>query len=418
MQALDNEIVSPRVHANEDRIHEIFSHLRDNEPVRRTTPEGYRPFWSLTKYKDIMEVSRANDVFINSRRLNLMTCEQEAVAKAATGEYARIYRTMTHMDNPEHREYRKVTRDWFMGPSVRELDGQVTAIANHFIDRIAEREGETFDFAREIANLYPLRVIMSILGVPEADEPLLLRLTQEFFGGEDPDLRRRDSDRPTSFGSLAEIFDYFTAMATDRRANPRDDLATVIANGRVFGEPMGDLETVSYYAITATAGHDTTAASTAGGMLALMQRPDDYRRLRDNRQDPELLRKAIEEMIRWVSPVKHFMRTANRDYRLGEVLIEEGQSIAMFYPSANRDEEQFADPFKFDLERTPNRHLSFGFGGHMCLGLMLARLEMNVFFREFLRRVESIELDGEVRRIQANLVGGFKAMPVRVRMAA
>jgi hypothetical protein len=407
-------LVSPAVHADEPRIHGLFAELRRTSPIHWTEPDDYRPFWALTRHADIMEVSRKNDVFINSRRLNLMTRGQEAAAKRATGKFARMYRTVAHMDNPDHREYRRVTAEWFMGPGVRKFETAITALAEESLDRIAALDGAPFDFAREVANLFPLRVIMSILGVPREDQPLMLRLTQQFFGADDAELGRAGAAEGERFDLLQELFDYFTAMAEDRRKAPRDDLATVIACGRPYNKPMGDLETASYYAVIATAGHDTTAAVTAGGLQALAENPDQWRKLRS---DPEKIRSAVEEMLRWVSPVKHFLRTAREDYRLGDTTIAAGDGVALFYPSANRDESVFADPFRFDIERTPNKHLAFGFGGHMCLGLSLARLELTAFYRAFAKRVATIEPAGDVQRIHANLVGGFKALPVRLGLA-
>ncbi|MDP1961715.1 MAG: cytochrome P450 [Reyranella sp.] len=416
---LADALVSPAVHADEPRIHGLFSELRRTSPIHWTQPTDYRPFWALTRHADIMEVSRKNDVFINSRRLNLMTRAQEAAAKRAAGKsggkYDRMYRTVAHMDNPDHREYRRVTAEWFMGPGARKFETAVAALAEESLDHIATFGGEPFDYAREVANLFPLRVIMSILGVPREDQPLMLRLTQEFFGADDADLSgdggRDGSAAGQHFDLLGQFFDYFTAMAEDRRKAPRDDLATVIACGRPYDGPMGDLETASYYAVIATAGHDTTAAVTAGGLLALLENPDQWRKLRS---DPEKIKGAVEEMLRWVSPVKHFLRTAREDYRLGDTTIAAGDGVALFYPSANRDDAVFADPFRFDIERTPNKHLAFGFGGHMCLGLSLARLELTTFLRTFVRRVDSMEPAGEAQRIHANLVGGFKALPVRI----
>lgn len=416
---LADALVSPAVHADEPRIHALFSELRRTSPIHWTEPADYRPFWALTRHADIMEVSRKNDVFINSRRLNLMTRTQEAAAKRAAGnhggKYDRMYRTVAHMDNPDHREYRRVTTEWFMGPGVRKFEAAVAALAEESLDHIATFGGAPFDYAREVANLFPLRVIMSILGVPRGDQPLMLRLTQEFFGADDADLggdgAQDGADAGQRFDLLGQFFEYFTAMAEDRRKAPRDDLATVIACGRPYDGPMGDLETASYYAVIATAGHDTTAAVTAGGLLALLENPDQWRKLRS---DPEKVKGAVEEMLRWVSPVKHFLRTAREDYRLGDTTIAAGDGVALFYPSANRDDAVFADPFRFDIERTPNKHLAFGFGGHMCLGLSLARLELTTFLRTFVRRVDSIEPAGEAQRIHANLVGGFKALPVRI----
>lgn len=412
---LAEALVSPAVHADERRVHALFSQLRRTSPVHWTQPADYRPFWALTRHADIMEVSRRNDIFINSRRLNLMTRAQEAAAKRAVGKFARMYRTVAHMDNPDHREYRRVTAEWFMGPGVRKFETAVAALAEESLDHIARLGGAPFDFAREVANLFPLRVIMSILGVPREDQPLMLRLTQEFFGADDADLSRDGAENGQHFDLLAQFFDYFTAMAEDRRKSPRDDLATVIARGRPYDKPMGDLETASYYAVIATAGHDTTAAVTAGGLLALLENPDQWRKLRS---DPDKTKGAVEEMLRWVSPVKHFLRTAREDHRLGDTTIAAGDGVALFYPSANRDERVFPDPFRFDIERSPNKHLAFGFGGHMCLGLSLARLELTTFYRAFARRIDSIEPAGDVQRIHANLVGGFKALPVRLGLSS
>ena len=412
---LAEALVSPAAHADEGRIHALFSQLRRTSPVHWTQPADYRPFWALTRHADIMEVSRRNDVFINSRRLNLMTRAQETAAKRAVGKFARMYRTVAHMDNPDHREYRRVTAEWFMGPGVRKFETAVAALAEESLDHIATFGGEPFDYAREVANLFPLRVIMSILGVPREDQPLMLRLTQEFFGADDADLSRNGAENGQHFDLLAQFFDYFTAMAEDRRKAPRDDLATVIAHGRPYDGPMGDLETASYYAVIATAGHDTTAAVTAGGLLALLENPDQWRKLRS---DPDKTKGAVEEMLRWVSPVKHFLRTAREDYRLGDTTIAAGDGVALFYPSANRDDAVFADPFRFDIERAPNKHLAFGFGGHMCLGLSLARLELTTFYRAFVRRIGSIEPAGDAQRIHANLVGGFKALPVRLGLSS
>ena len=412
---LAEALVSPAVHADERRVHALFSQLRRTSPVHWTQPADYRPFWALTRHADIMEVSRRNDIFINSRRLNLMTRAQEAAAKRAVGKFARMYRTVAHMDNPDHREYRRVTAEWFMGPGVRKFETAVAALAEESLDHIARLGGAPFDFAREVANLFPLRVIMSILGVPREDQPLMLRLTQEFFGADDADLSRDGTENGQHFDLLAQFFDYFTAMAEDRRKSPRDDLATVIACGRPYDKPMGDLETASYYAVIATAGHDTTAAVTAGGLLALLENPDQWRKLRSN---PDKTKGAVEEMLRWVSPVKHFLRTAREDHRLGDTTIAAGDGVALFYPSANRDESIFPNPFRFDIERSPNKHLAFGFGGHMCLGLSLARLELTTFYRAFARRIDSIEPAGDVQRIHANLVGGFKALPVRLGLSS
>lgn len=407
-----DDLVSPAVHADEARIHAIYARLRATPGLAWIEPEGYRPFWAVARHAEIMQVSRANDRFVNSRRLNLMPVAHEESVKRSAGRFGRMYRTIAHMDDPDHREYRRVTRDWFMGTAVNRLEPQLAALAAEHVDRLAGAGGE-IDFATEIANWYPLRVIMTILGVPREDQGFMLRLTQQFFGAADPDFGHAIATPDAQFALLQAFFDYFSHMAADRRRNPRDDLATVIAQGQVHGAPMGDLETASYYAVIATAGHDTTAASSAGGLLALIEHPGEWARLK---AEPELLDTAIEEMLRWVSPVKHFARTATADCELAGTPIMAGQSVALFYPSANRDASVFDAPGTFDAARKPNRHLAFGSGGHMCLGLFLARLEMRVLFRELLKRVAAVELAGPVHRIHANLVGGIKSLPIRYRM--
>lgn len=410
----DDDLVSPAVHADEARIHALFAELRRQPGLPLIEPEGYRPFRAVTRHADVMAISRDNDVFVNSRRLNLMPAAAEEAVKRGGGRYARLYRTIAHMDNPEHREYRKVTRDWFLGPAVKRLEPALAALAREYVDRMAAAGGE-IDFAAEVANWYPLRVIMTILGVPREDQPLMLKLTQQFFGAADPDLGRDPATPGEHFALLETFYEYFTRLAAERRRAPRDDLATVIANGRVNGAPLGDLETASYYVIVATAGHDTTAFATAGAMLALAEHPAEWHRLK---ADPALLETAVEEFLRWVSPVRHFARTARVDAEVAGTRIRAGESVAMFHPSANRDEAVFAEPYRFDVARTPNRHLAFGFGGHMCLGLALARLELRVLWREILSRVRGVELAAPAARTHANLVGGIKALPLRYRMEA
>jgi cytochrome P450 len=216
------------------------------------------------------------------------------------------------------------------------------------------------------------------------------------------------------FALVQEFFQYFGAVTQDRRARPRDDLATVIATGEVDGEPIGPLEANSYYAIVATAGHDTTSSTASGGLLQLIRNPDQRRRLQ---AEPGLIGAAVEEMIRWVTPVKHFMRTASEDCEIGGKPIRAGDGLALFYWSGNRDEAVFANPDVFRVDRDPNPQTAFGNGVHLCLGLHLARMELRALFAELLPRIADIELAGEPRNTVANFVSGLKTLPVRVRWA-
>ena len=299
-----------------------------------------------------------------------------------------------------------------MGSNLRKLQSRVDELANEYVMRMADMGGEC-DFVKDVAIWYPLRVIMSILGVPEEDEPLMLKLTQELFGSTDPDVNR--SFEPAEFLNVVKDFeDYFVNLTKARRALPTDDVASVIANASVDGVPIPEHEANGYYIIIATAGHDTTSASTAGGLLALMQNPQQMQMLR---QDVDrLMPTAIDEMIRWVTPVRHFMRTATEDIQVGGQMIHKGESVILWYPSANRDEAVFSDPFDFRVDRRESKQLAFGFGAHVCLGQHLARMEMSALFRKLLSRVTDIELAGEPQYTQANFVGGLKSLPIRYRM--
>lgn len=408
---LDNELVDPVTWADEERIHAYLAWLRANDPVRRLAPEGFTPFYAITKHADVMAVERDKEGFINDPRPTLAADYVTDAIRALTGR-KHLVRSLVQMDDPDHMKYRLLTAPFFTRQKLEEMKPEVERLAKHYVDRMAELGGEC-DFVKDVAIWYPLRVVMSVLGVPPEDEPLMMKLTQELFGSTDPDVQR--SFEITAIGDVVRDFEaYFLKISEDRRRDPRDDIATVIANAKIDGEPIPELEAAGYYIIIATAGHDTTSSSTAGGLLALMEHPDEFARLRS---DPDThLPGAIEEMIRWVSPVRHFMRTATRDQEVRGQRIAEGESVILWYPSANRDEEVFESPFEFRITRPPARNLAFGYGAHVCLGQHLARMEMQAFYRELLSRVEHFELAGEPQYAQAAFVGGLKSLPIRYRM--
>jgi cytochrome P450 len=252
-------------------------------------------------------------------------------------------------------------------------------------------------------------VILSLLGLPEDDFPRMMKLTQEMFGGDDEEHRRGDSAEDL-LAVLADFFNYFSALTASRRANPTEDLASAIANGRIDGELLSDMDTLSYYVIIASAGHDTTKDAISGGLLALAENPDQLTRLRDNM---DLMPTAVEEMIRWTTPVKEFMRTAAEDTNIRGVPIAKGESVYLAYVSGNRDEDVFEEPFRFDVGRDPNKHLAFGYGVHFCLGAALARMEMNSLYTELVPRLASIELAGRPELSATTFVGGLKHLPIR-----
>ena len=419
-EATHNLIVDPAIYADPDQLDAAFRKLRAEDPVAWCEPEGDRPFWALTKHADIMEVSRQNKLFTNGER------EMLSYEDAEKGVYAQmggphLLKTLVQLDDPLHFKLRHLTQEWFMPQNVKKREDAIRQIAKKYVDRMEDLGGEC-DFQRDVALYYPLRVIMQILGVPESDEPMMLKLTQEIFGAQDEDLMRdktlaEQQDVEKGLASinetLAEFFMYFTGITADRRANPKDDVSTVIANGMVDGEPIGQLEAMSYYIIVAAAGHDTTSASTGGGVLGMLQNPSELKKMMD---DPKAVsRTATDEAIRWTTPVKQFMRTAQEDYELRGRKILKGESLLLCYPSGNRDEDVFDDPYTFDISRSPNKLISFGHGGHMCLGMHLARLEMQAIYEELFSRLKSIELAGDPTFIKANFVGGPKSIPVRYK---
>jgi cytochrome P450 len=393
---------TPKAYSDEPKLHAALTHLREQAPVSWVDVPTYEPFWAITKHADIMDVERASDVFTNYPRPVLVTAENDE-RQAAVG-----VRTLIHMDDPQHRVVRAIGADWFRPKAMRALKERADELATVYVEKMATI-GPDCDFVQDVAVNYPLYMIMSLLGVPESDFPLMLRLTQELFGSDDDEFKR-GVDGEEQMSALLEMFEYFTTLTASRRENPTEDLASAIANATIDGEPLSDIDTISYYAIIAAAGHDTTSATISGGMLALIENPDQRRRLT---ADLNLIPLATEEMIRWVTPVKAFMRTAAKDAIVRGVPIAAGESVLLSYVSGNRDEDVFVDPFRFDVTRDPNKHIAFGYGVHFCLGAALARMEVGSFFSELLPRLESVELAGDPQHVATTFVGGLKHLPIR-----
>jgi cytochrome P450 len=400
----------PTSYADEPRLHAALTHLRAHAPVSLVDRRPYRPFWAITKHADIMTIERANDLFINEPRPLLATAAADDMAREQLHAGMGL-RTLIHMDDPHHRVVRAIGADWFRPKAMRALKVRVDELARIYVDKMVAT-GNECDFVQSVAVNYPLYVIMSLLGLPESDFPRMLALTQELFGGDDDEFKR-GATLEEQLQVLLEFLGYFTALTASRREQPTDDLASAIANARVDGEPLSDVETTSYYAIIATAGHDTTSATIAGGLQALVENPDQRKRLSDNL---DLMPLATEEMIRWVTPVKEFMRTATADTSIRGVPIAQGESVYLSYVSGNRDEEVFDDPFRFDVGRDPNKHLAFGYGVHFCLDAALARMEVNSFFTELLPRLKTIDLSGNPELVSTTFVGGLKHLPIRYQV--
>jgi cytochrome P450 len=394
-------LADPLAYTDEARLHQALALLRREAPVQFVQAEGYKPFFAVTRHADIMAIERDSALWLSEPRAVLARLAPAAQA-------APRVKTLVNMDDPDHRVKRAIAADWFRPKAMRALETRISELARRYVDRMAGYGGAC-DFASQVAVHYPLYVILSLLGLPESDFPRILKLTQEIFGTDDAENQRSDGA-----GGHAEVlldfFGYFTALTADRRAHPTDDLASAIANARVDRELLDDIEAVAYYIIIATAGHDTTSSTLAGGLHALLERPDQLDRLR---RDPTRLPLAVEEMIRWVTPVKGFMRTASADTSVHGVPIRRGDDVLLSYPSGNRDEDVFPDPSVFDAGRNPNHHLAFGFGAHYCLGAALARLELKAFFAELLPRLDTIDLAGTPQWSATTFVGGLKHLPVR-----
>jgi cytochrome P450 len=393
----------PGAYTDEAFFHRACALLRREAPIVRVEAEGFGPFYALTRHADVMEAERHPEVFRNLPQPVLMNSEREQLV-----EQSGNLGTLIHMDDPEHRRYRALTADWFQPSSLARLEPQVAELARRAVDRMAELGGRC-DFAVDIATPMPLEVILSILGLPESDYPKMLQLTRELFQGDDPEFAR-GTTLEEFMSVMYDFFAYFGALVDERRARPTDDLASVIANATFDGEPIPAFQQISYYVIIATAGHDTTSFTMTGGLQALIEHPDQLERLR---RDPSLIATAADEMIRWVSPVRHFLRNVVEPAGISGQRFEAGDRLLLSYWSANRDEEVFGDPFRFDVGRKPNRHLAFGFGPHYCLGAALARMEIRALFAELIPRLRWIEPAGPPELSRSTFVGGHKHLPVR-----
>jgi cytochrome P450 len=415
-----SELIDPHAYARTGYPHALWARLRRESPLHWCEPPVLVPFFAVTRHAHICEISKQPDLFLNGK--GIVPATQEVAARIARGEKGPFdaMQTIITMDPPKHRTFRRVASPWFTPHAIGRIDEAVEASARRLVDRLYDKQvnGEgRCDFAVEVATQHPLRILATILGVPQEDEERILRLTQQLFAGQDPEFQREEADPEQAFRNLGiEFLQYFGKIIADRRAKPRDDLASLLANAEIDGARMGDVETLGYYLITFTAGHDTTRNALAGGMHALVEHPEEREKLR---ADPKgLVADAVEEIVRWTTPVNYMMRTASRDTDVGGTRIRAGERLLLFYASANRDEEVFEAPDALRLDRYPNRHLGFGIGEHFCLGAHLARMTSGSLFRELLPRLISIEPAGKPLRTASNLVPGIKHLPIRYRLAA
>jgi len=411
-------VADPAAYAD-GSIYETYRWLRANDPLGHVEAEGYDPFRVVTRHADIMEISRQPELFHNGPQPILNTRVGIRKSQELSGGKPTVL-SLIQMDPPMHGQYRGLTSAWFQPGNLKSLEPRIRELARASVERMAATGGRC-DFVNEIALHYPLQVIMEIMGLPEEDEPFMLKLTQEMFGVNDPDLNEKgtgayaiqDEEQELDMSTLWKMMEYFNKLTAERRANPTDDLSSIIANATIDGEPLDPLGSMGYYIITATAGHDTTSSSTGGGMWALAEHPEEFAKLK---ADPALLGLFIDEAIRWTTPVKHFMRQAQADAEIGGHSIAKDDWLMLCYAAASRDEAVFDDPDVFRADRKPNRHIAFGYGAHLCLGQYLARMEMRILFEELLPRLDWVELDGDPAMSKATFVNGPKRLPIRFGM--
>ncbi len=406
------DVIGPDTYMRNGYPHAAWKRLRKESPIHWFDVPGGVGFWAVTRREDIVWISKQPTRFINGPRLAVF--EEGAPVE---GERTFV-RQLLNMDPPDHTQYRGTASAWFTPRSIERRSGEVRRIARELLSEMAG-DGETRegDFVRDLAVPLTLGVLADMLGVPRADWPKMFEWTNRVAGASDPEFQAGGEAGSVPFATIEqtrnELFSYFAELAAERRKDPRDDIVSVLANSTIDGAPMPPLELLSYYFVLVVAGNETTRNAASGGLLALIENPDQFAKLR---ADPGLVNTTVEEIVRWTTPVIQFCRTATEDLELHGKQIRKGDAFCLFYPSANRDEAAFEDPDVFRVDRRPNPHLGFGIGEHFCLGANLARLELRVIFSELAARLDEIELAGPYDRMRSSFLGGVKRMPIRYRL--
>jgi cholest-4-en-3-one 26-monooxygenase len=398
MRLADIDLFDPISYEKNGVPHEAMRFLRAEAPVFFHQEPGGRGFWAITKYDDLVAISKDPGTFSSARGgTNIQDYDPEHLST--------IQMLMVNMDPPQHNKFRRLARQGFTPRMVSAMEPKVRAAAAGIIDEVIEA-GEC-DFVTKIAAELPLQVIADLIGIPQEDRGKIFDWSNRLIGFDDPEFQTSIED-----GRMAamEMWMYANTLAEGRKGGNGEDLVTVLLNAEIEGESLTEMEFDAFFLLLAVAGNETTRNLISGGMLALFDHPEQRARLQ---ADPSLAATAVDEMLRWVSPVNNFRRTATRDVELRGQKIKENDKVVMWYASANRDEEHFPDSMKFDVGRTPNEHLAFGTGQHFCLGASLARLEIKVMFEELIKRMPDMQLNGPVRRLRSNFINGVKTIPVK-----
>jgi cytochrome P450 len=397
-------------------VHEIFRRLRREAPVSwHPGTEDLNGFWSLTRYQDVLFVSRHPEIFVSSRGVSgpgLRDPDKYPNVQNQPGGASII-----NMDPPQHVKLRRLVNRGFTPRAVNAMEPTIRQIANTILDRVASRNG--CDFVLDISSRLPLAVICGLMGLPEEHWPMLFQLTNITLGSADPEYQaevvseqQRGSvaaQQRTALAGRTRGIAFFRDILEERRKNPKDDLVSILAESEVDSERLSDVDILAFCFLLVLAGNETTRNAISGGLQVLCEHPAERARLQ---ADPSLMDSAVEEILRWTSPLHHMSRLTVSDVEVGGQLIRAGERVLMWYPSANRDEDVFEDPYRFDITRNPNGHLAFGIGEHFCLGAGFARKEIRVMFEELFRRLPDIELAGPSQRLRSNFINGIKRMPV------
>ncbi len=403
------DVIGPDYYADHGYPHAAWKRLREESPVHWFDLPGGVGFWAVTKRADIVSISKQPAKFLNGPRLAVFE-------EGGPPEGERTFvRHLLNMDPPEHPVFRKAASGWFTPRAIERRRPEVERITRELLSEMAgDGEVREGDFVADLAAPLTLGVLAGILGVPREDWQLMFEWTNQIAGATDPDYQTPGEDaQGTVERARNSLFGYFADLAEKRRADPRDDIVTVLCQARIEGEPFAPLELLSYFFLLVVAGNETTRNAASGGLLALIENPEEFEKLRRN---PNTVNSAVEEIVRWTAPVIQFCRTPVEDVEMYGQKIRARDSLCLFYPSANRDEDVFAEPDRFRVDRHPNPHLGFGIGQHFCLGANLARLELRIIFRELALRLKEVELAGPYQRMRSSFLGGVKRMPIRYRL--
>jgi cholest-4-en-3-one 26-monooxygenase len=400
------DLVDPARFARNGYPYEVWARLRAEAPVAYIEPPGYPPFWAVTRHADIIQVATQPQLFSSAGGITL---DMDLSGLDVVPEM------IVYLDPPRHGPMRQVANKKFLKSAVRARSEEIERIAAEIVDQ-ASTAGEIreCDFADTFAAPFPVAVISWVLGVPHSDWAHHFRWTNEIIGKDDPEYRRPgESPEQTSMRARGELHRYFKAMIKQRREEPQDDLVTQLVQSEIDGVPLTQQQLISYCELLVEAGNQTTRDAIAGGMQAFCEHPAEWGKLQAR---PELLPDAVEEILRWVTPISYFARTATEDCELHGQTIRAGDKVALYWASANRDEEVFEDPFEFRIERPPTPHIVFGFGPHMCMGAHVARVELQSMFGLLASRMEWFEQSGPVERLNSSVNGAIKHLPIRYRL--